>query len=121
MVTQSLCPMVSPLAAVRSPTDSKVRMVNIVPDLGSVAARRWSSAGMRTTAIRAALAWTTCMATCTTTIGVAAPASADVPCDPGALTVSAAGVQPGLGHRGIQLDLALQTGSCQLTGYPAVD
>jgi len=59
-------------------------------------------------------------------VGCPAPAHADQPlgpCDPGALTVTAGRMQSGLGHRAVQLNFTLQpgAGSCQLSGYPAVD
>ncbi len=60
------------------------------------------------------------------TIGVAGPAAADpevAPCDPQTLAVDASPAQPGLGHRGVQLNFTLQAGggACQLSGYPTVD
>jgi hypothetical protein len=68
-------------------------------------------------AILAALATATSM----TAIVFAAPASAAGQCGPGALTVTSSPLQPGLGHRAVRLDFALQSGSCRLSGYPTVD
>jgi hypothetical protein len=78
---------------------------------------------MRMTAIRAALALLSigAMCMCAVPIGVAARASADEPCDAGALTVTTSALQSGLGHRAAQLNFALQSGTCQLTGYPTVE
>src|SRR5262249_51892448 len=70
------------------------------------------------------------MAATAATIGFAAPAHADPPidapvgpCDGREIAVAGAWSQPGLGHRGVQLNFTLQPGasSCQLSGYPAVD
>ncbi|MGB9302217.1 MAG: DUF4232 domain-containing protein [Mycobacterium sp.] len=71
------------------------------------------------TAVHAALAAAMCMSA--VPIGFAARASADEPCDPGALAVTKSPLQPGMGHRAVQLDFTLQSGACQLTGYPTVD
>jgi Protein of unknown function (DUF4232) len=65
------------------------------------------------------LAAVVCMAAAP--IGLAAPAAADASCDPGQLTVSTSSVAPGMGHRAAQLNFTLQSGTCQLTGYPTVD
>jgi Protein of unknown function (DUF4232) len=97
-------------------------MINIVPllnpgpILGSVVACDWSIANMRT---KAMLATAVCMAAAP--IGLAAPAAADPTCDPGQLTVTTSSVAPGMGHRAAQLNFMLQSGTCQLTGYPTVD
>jgi hypothetical protein len=71
----------------------------------------------------AAAVW---MAATAGTMGLAGPASADPavgPCDPQALTVTSSWAQPGLGHRAVQLNFALQSGAapCQLSGYPTVE
>jgi Domain of unknown function (DUF4232) len=75
--------------------------------------------------MRAACAATVWAAVTVAAVGPAAPAGADPPvgsCDPQQLTVSADRMQSGLGHRSVQLNLAVQpgAGSCQLAGYPTV-
>jgi hypothetical protein len=74
-------------------------------------------------AMPAALAFLGIGAVCMTATphGLAAPAAADPACDPGQLTVTTSSLQPGMGHRAAQLDFTLQSGTCQLTGYPTVD
>src|SRR5258708_2115346 len=74
---------------------------------------------MRMTAVHAALAAAICVSA--VPIGFAARASADEPCDPGALTVTTSPLQPGMGHRAARLDFTPQSGTCQLTGNPTVD
>jgi hypothetical protein len=76
--------------------------------------------------VQATVAAAVWLAAAAATMGSAGPAYADPeigPCDIQQLSVAASPLQPGLGHRAVQLNFTLQPDvrPCQLSGYPTVD